>query len=80
MSHPSSVSKNKTSKELAFLATCFMLVSFWTYSLTLKLEATYSFETSVERITRHYIPKDRTLQVNLCFLNISVWMRACLFT
>jgi hypothetical protein len=34
--------------KLALLATCFMLVSCLAYSLTLKMEATCSSETSVD--------------------------------
>jgi hypothetical protein len=39
------------------------LVSYLAYSSTLKMEATYSFETSVDiqQIARHYIPVDRIL-------------------
>jgi hypothetical protein len=45
------------------LPPAFMLVSCSAYSLTLKMEATHSSETSVEfqRTTRHYVPEDRTL-------------------
>jgi hypothetical protein len=48
----------------ALLATCFMLVSCSAYSFTLKMEATYSSETSVDfqRDTRRYLPEDRTLR------------------
>jgi hypothetical protein len=54
---PSSVSKNKLS--LRLLAHCFMLVSCLAYSSTLKVEAVYSFETSVhfQRTTRRYMPE-----------------------
>jgi hypothetical protein len=40
-----------------------MVVSCLAYSLTLKIEVTYSSETSVgfQRATRRYIPEDRTL-------------------
>jgi hypothetical protein len=42
----------------------FTLVSCLAYSSTLKMEATYSSETSVDfrRTTWRYIPEDRTLQ------------------
>jgi hypothetical protein len=48
----------------ALLATYFTLVSCLAYSSTLKMEATCSFETSVDflRATRRYIPEGRTLQ------------------
>jgi hypothetical protein len=46
MISPNSGSKNKPSR--AMLATCFMLVSRLAYSLTLKLEATCSSETSAD--------------------------------
>jgi hypothetical protein len=44
------------------LATCFTLVSCFTYSSTLKMDAARSSETSVnfERTTWRYIPDDRT--------------------
>jgi hypothetical protein len=44
------------------VATCFTLVSSLAYSSTVKLEATYLSETSVDfqQITRHYILEDRT--------------------
>jgi hypothetical protein len=44
-------------------ATCFTLVSYLAYSLTLKMEATCSSETLVDfqRTSQHYIPEDRTL-------------------
>jgi hypothetical protein len=53
-------------KQLCLLATCFTLVSYLAYYSTLKMEAICSSEASVEfqRITRRYIPEDRTL--NLC--------------
>jgi hypothetical protein len=52
----------------ALLATCFMLVSRLTYSLTPKMEATRSDETSVEfqLTTWYYIPGDRTLRNHRC--------------
>jgi hypothetical protein len=48
---------------LHFLATCFMLVSCLAYSSTLKIEDTYSAETSAEfqRTTQRYIPEDSIL-------------------
>jgi hypothetical protein len=44
---------------------CFILVSCLDYPWTLKMETTYSFETSVyfQRTTPRYIPEDRTLYV-----------------
>jgi hypothetical protein len=46
----------------------FTLVSFSASSPTMKLEETYSFETSVDflRTTRNYIPEDRTRHKNGC--------------
>jgi hypothetical protein len=46
------------------LATCFLLVSFFAYFLTLKMETTYSSETSIDflRTTRRDIPEDRNLR------------------
>jgi hypothetical protein len=48
----------------ALLATCFMPVSFLSYSATLKMEAICSSETSVEfqRTTQRYIPEERTFR------------------
>jgi hypothetical protein len=56
-------------KEILFeapLATLFTLVSCLAYSLTLKMEATFSPETSLDfqRTTRRYIREDRTLENN----------------
>jgi hypothetical protein len=41
-----------------------MLVSCLAYSSTMKMEATYSSETSVDfqRTKRRYIPEDKTIQ------------------
>jgi uncharacterized lipoprotein YajG len=52
----------ETSKNHALLATCFMLDSCWAYSLTLKMEATYSSETSddFQQATVHYTSEDKT--------------------
>jgi hypothetical protein len=49
-------------------AVCFMLVSYFAYSSTPNIEATYSSETSVDiqRTTRPHIPEDRTLRNHLC--------------
>jgi hypothetical protein len=45
----------------ALLAACFTLVSCLSYYSTMKVEATYSSEMSVnfERTTRRYIPEDK---------------------
>jgi hypothetical protein len=55
---------------MTLLATYFMLVSYLAYSSILKMEATYSFETSVafQQTTWHYIPKDTTLYSQQLFL------------
>jgi hypothetical protein len=47
----------------ALLAICFVLVFCLVYSSTLKIEVTYSSETSVyfQRATRPYIPEDRPI-------------------
>jgi hypothetical protein len=68
-------SKSSFSIGKSFLATCFMLVTCSTYSLTLKMEATYSSETSVDfqRITQRYIPEDRTMQGVLNWPLISIY-------
>jgi hypothetical protein len=52
---------------MALLAACFMLVFCLTYSSTLKMEATFSSETSVDfqRPTRR-IPEDRKLHNHRC--------------
>jgi hypothetical protein len=51
------------------LATCFMLVSCLAYSLTLKMEAAYSSENSVDfqRTTRRYFPEHK---IPLAYLKI----------
>jgi hypothetical protein len=60
---PSSGLKTKSSKKLALLAACFVLISCLAYSLTVKIEVTcYSkmlvdFQWTVE----HYIPEDKIL-------------------
>jgi hypothetical protein len=54
---------SKKKPQQALLYTCFTLVSNMSHSSTLKMEATYSSETSVDiqwTIWR-YIPEDRTL-------------------
>jgi hypothetical protein len=68
MSPPSSESKNKLSRKqsrsiTALFVSSIMLVTYLSYSSTLKMEGTYSSETSVEfqRTTWHYIPEDRTI-------------------
>jgi hypothetical protein len=52
----------------AHLATSCMLVSCLAYSSTLKMEVTYTCETSVDfqRTTQRYILEDRTLHIYLC--------------
>jgi hypothetical protein len=52
----------------AVLATRFTLDSCLAYSATLKMEATWSSETSdnFPRITRHCIPEDTTLHNHRC--------------
>jgi hypothetical protein len=47
----------------AVIGTCFFPVSSLAYSFTLKMEVSYSSETSVDfqRTIRHCIPEDRTL-------------------
>jgi hypothetical protein len=49
------------------LATCFMPVSCLAHSSILKMEATFSYETSVDiqQTTQRYIPEDRTFQYSL---------------
>jgi hypothetical protein len=44
-------------------ASCFLLISCFIYSLTLKIETVRSCETSVDfyRATRHYIAKESTI-------------------
>jgi hypothetical protein len=44
------------------------LVSYLAYSTTLKMEAIYSSETSVDfqQTTRRYIPEDRTIHNQRC--------------
>jgi hypothetical protein len=59
MSAPLSMSKNNPRKEpAAELAGCIVLVSFFAYSMVLKMSVTRSSETSADfhRITRRYIP------------------------
>jgi hypothetical protein len=53
---------------MGLLATYFVLVYCLTYSLTLKMEATYSSETSTnfQRTTRRYIPEDKNLLYHRC--------------
>jgi hypothetical protein len=47
---------------IALLVTYFMLVSWLSYSSTLKMGAACSSETSIDfqRTARHYIPEDRS--------------------
>jgi hypothetical protein len=50
------------------LAACFVMVSWLSYSLTLKMELMCPSETSVllQQTTRCYIPEDRTLHNHRC--------------
>jgi hypothetical protein len=50
------------------LAACFMLVSFFAYSLTLKMEATCSSKIPVDfSLSKHcYIPENRVLHSRCC--------------
>jgi hypothetical protein len=68
------------------LATCFTLASYSTYSLTLKMEAICSSETSVDfqRTTQRYIPEESTLKKSVKYFGtdtdiyegrlISLWL------
>jgi hypothetical protein len=51
----------RISRKEPWLAICFMLAFLLVYSSTLKMEATYSSETTVgfQRTIRRYIPEDR---------------------
>jgi hypothetical protein len=57
---------------LALLPTCFILVSCFAYSSTLKMEMMWPSETLVDflQTTWHYCPEDRTLLNNKLFLYI----------
>jgi glyoxylate utilization-related uncharacterized protein len=71
MSPLSSELKNKPSKKQREACSyCFLLhdVSYLSYPSTMKMEATYSSETSIDfqRITRRYVPVDRTLPQMIC--------------
>jgi hypothetical protein len=63
-----SQTRNQSEINVALLATCFSLVSCFTYFSTLKTKAICSSETFVDfqRITRCYIPEDRTLHNHRC--------------
>jgi hypothetical protein len=65
MSTPSSGSKNKTNNEI-LLTTWFHAGFSSAYSSTLKMEATYYSETSVDfqRTAQRYITQDRTLIIH----------------
>jgi hypothetical protein len=71
ISPPSSGLKNRRSKKPVRLPLppAFMLVDCLTSSSTLKLEATFPSEASVDfqRTTQSYIPEDRTLPLFTCF-------------
>jgi hypothetical protein len=56
------------------LSNCFTLISFLAYTSTLKMEARYSPETSVEflRTTRRYIIEDGTFFIMFAIANIEV--------
>jgi hypothetical protein len=60
--------KKETSVKPVLIATQFMLVSFLAYYFILKMETTYSSETTVDiqRTARHYISEDRTHH-EICF-------------
>jgi hypothetical protein len=60
---------SKAKKPALLAATCFMVFSCMSYFLILKMETTYSSETSVEfsTTTRRYISEDRTLQPTFNF-------------
>jgi hypothetical protein len=69
MSAPSSESKNKPSQKVELcLPPAFTLSSCSAYSPIVKMEATFSSETSVDiqRTTRRYIPEDRILHNHRC--------------
>jgi hypothetical protein len=57
-------------KQITWLAACFMVASCLAFSSALKMEGTYSSETSVgfHWTTRQYIPEDRTLSLKLVAL------------
>jgi hypothetical protein len=61
-------------KQIAVLATCWMLISCLAYSLALKMEITYSSEILVnfQWTTWYYIPEDRTLNGKKCFIAANV--------
>jgi hypothetical protein len=63
-----------------YLHTCFMPVSCMANSSTLKMEEKCSSKMSVDfqRITRPYIPEDRTLHIHRCE-NLKSYMHERLF-
>jgi hypothetical protein len=72
----SSVSKNKPRKKTVLLATCFVLVSCFTYSWTLKMEETCS--SDFQQTKRRYIPEDRSLYNHRCE-NLKSYIRTFFF-
>jgi hypothetical protein len=61
-------SRREVGGELALLAACLKLISSIIYTSTLKMEATYPSETSIDfqRTTLRYISEDRTLHNHRC--------------
>jgi hypothetical protein len=57
-----------TKQKQAFIASCFLIPTSLSFSLTLKMEAVRSSETSLNfyRSTRHHIPEDSTLRNHRC--------------
>jgi hypothetical protein len=61
MKHVQADEQQKERNGALLLATCFMLVPYLAYSLTLKMETTYFSETSVDfqQTTWLYVPEER---------------------